>query len=292
MPDADPRLGLLLSVADDELILGHRHSEWTGWAPHLEEDLAFSSIAQDEMAHARLLYELAGSSGLTDRSPDELALGRGPAEYRNAVICERPNGDWGYTVARQWLYDLADDVRTVALEASSWKELAEAMRPIRLEERYHLEHGDAWFGRMASGSSVTARERLTAGLEQAVGEAMAIFETLPDEDTLVRDGVLPSSNEELLAAWLERVGKALEEVSLDYVLTKHQRVGEMVPTSSGEAEDVKALDVPGVERRDGRWVHVGAFAGEGGRRGRHSDDFQALWEDLTMLYRKVPGATW
>ena len=55
----DPRLGLIMALADDELILGHRHSEWTGWAPHLEEDLAFSSIAQDEMAHARLLYRLA-----------------------------------------------------------------------------------------------------------------------------------------------------------------------------------------------------------------------------------------
>ncbi|HYU57528.1 MAG TPA: Phenylacetic acid catabolic protein, partial [Actinomycetota bacterium] len=52
----DPRLTLLLALADDELIIGHRHSEWTGWAPHIEEDLAFSSIAQDEMAHARLLY--------------------------------------------------------------------------------------------------------------------------------------------------------------------------------------------------------------------------------------------
>ena len=292
MPERDHRLELLLAVADDELVLGHRHSEWTGWAPHLEEDLAFSSIAQDEMAHARLLYELAGSSGLTDSTPDELAFGREPHDYRNAVICERPNGEWGYTVARQWLYDLADDVRTATLEQSSWKELAEAMRPVRLEERYHLEHGDAWFRRMAAGHSVTARERLTAGLEQAVGEAMAIFEALPGEDRLVAEGILPRASEEMLGDWLERIGALLEEVSLDYVLTKHQRVGEMVPTSSGEAQDVASLDVPGVERRDGRWMHVGGFQGEGGRRGRHSEDFQALWQEMTMLYRKVPGATW
>ena len=68
MAERDPRLALLLALADDELILGHRHSEWTGWAPNIEEDLAFSSIAQDEMAHARLLYTLAASAGLTDRS--------------------------------------------------------------------------------------------------------------------------------------------------------------------------------------------------------------------------------
>src|SRR5205085_14163 len=74
--DDDPRLTLLFALADDELILGHRHAEWTGWAPHIEEDLAFSSIAQDEMAHARLLYELAGAA--TGRDVDGLALGREP----------------------------------------------------------------------------------------------------------------------------------------------------------------------------------------------------------------------
>src|SRR5438093_471202 len=98
----DPRLGLLLALADDELIMGHRHSQWTGWAPHIEEDLAFSSIAQDEMAHARLLYGLAGP--LTGRDPDALALGRDPDAYVNAWLCELPNGDWGYTIARQYLY--------------------------------------------------------------------------------------------------------------------------------------------------------------------------------------------
>src|SRR2546421_12169773 len=97
--DADPRLALLLALADDELILGHRHSEWTGWAPHIEEDLAFSSIAQDEMAHARLLFGLA--KDMTGLDQDQLALGRQPNEYLNAVPCERNNRDWGFTIARQ-----------------------------------------------------------------------------------------------------------------------------------------------------------------------------------------------
>src|SRR2546428_1775954 len=95
----DPRLDLLLALADDELIIGHRHSEWTGWVPHLEEDLAFSSIAQDEMAHARLLYGLALPLMGDGWDEDRLALGREPAEYRNAVLCERPNRDWGYSLA-------------------------------------------------------------------------------------------------------------------------------------------------------------------------------------------------
>ena len=289
MPDADPRLTLLLALADDELVIGHRHSEWTGWAPHLEEDLAFSSIAQDEIAHARVLLELA--QPLAGRDVDELALGRSPAEYRHAVICERPNGHWGYTIARQYLYDTADDVRLEALEGSSDADLAAAVRTIRLEERYHVEHARIWFRRLAEGP-VQARERLSEGLEQAVPEALALFEQLPDEEALVRDGVLPTPMEELLGVWLAGLGADLESVSLDYVLSRHKRVGELVPTSSGEAEEGSTLEVPGLERRGDRWVHVGGFVGAGGRRGKHTEDFDALWEEMTMLYRAVPGATW
>src|SRR6266540_2126693 len=260
--DDDPRLALLLALADDELILGHRHSEWTGWAPHIEEDLAFSSIAQDEMAHARLLYGLAKEA--TGRDEDSLALGRRPEEYRNAVLCERPNRDWGYSLARQFLYDTADAVRLEAVAASSWGELAELTGVIRLEEKYHLDH------------------------------ARALFEPIPGEEGLVADGALPRASEDLLADWLGRLGEDLEAVSLDYVLEHHGPIGgEMVPTSTGEIEaGADALAVPGIVRRDGRWAHEGAFAGAGGRRGRHSEDFQPLWDEMTKLYREHPGATW
>jgi ring-1,2-phenylacetyl-CoA epoxidase subunit PaaC len=290
VPDADPRLGLLLALADDELVLGHRHSEWTGWAPYLEEDLAFSSIGQDEIGHARLLYELGESLGGAD--VDGWALGRKPDEYRHAILCERPNRDWGFTIARHYLYDTADDVRLASLEESSFAELAAAVRTIRLEEKYHLEHARQWFDRLAGGP-VEARQRFAQGLEAAIGEALALFEALPEEDGLVRDGVMPKSSEELLGEWLGRVGADLDRASLDWVVTAHTRAGgEMVPTSSGEIEAGPTLTVPGIERRDGRWVHVGEFAGQGGRRGRHSEDFPALWEEMTGLYRALPGATW
>src|ERR671930_425869 len=178
----DPRLGLLLALADDELVIGHRHSEWTGWAPHIEEDLAFSSIAQDEMAHARLLYGLAAE--LTGRSEDELAFGREPAEYRNAVLCERPNRDWAFTIARQYLYDTADAVRLESLADSSWPELRELVGVIRLEEKYHLDHARAWFRRLAEGP-LEARQRFADGLAGALAEGVAVFGPLPGEDELV-----------------------------------------------------------------------------------------------------------
>ena len=289
--ERDPRLTLLFALADDELIMGHRHSEWTGWAPHIEEDLAFSSIAQDEMAHARLLYGLAKEA--TGRDEDSLALGRRPEEYRNAVLTERTNRDWGYTLARHFLYDTADAVRLEAVAESSWTELAELIGVIRLEERYHLDHARAWFERLASGPQ-TGRQKLAEGFVAAVGEAVALFEPLPDEEALVAEGVLARSSEELLGEWLSRLGEDLEAVSLDYVLEHHGPIGgEMVPTSTGEIEaGADELAVPGIVRRDGRWAHEGAFAGAGGRHGRHSEDFEPLWDEMTRLYRDHPGASW
>src|SRR5918996_1282205 len=107
-------IALVTALADDELIIGHRHSEWTGFAPHLEEDVAFSSIAQDEIGHAAALYDLIARR--IDDDADHLAFGRDAEGYRHAVICERPNRDWSYTLARQWLYDSADSIRLGALE--------------------------------------------------------------------------------------------------------------------------------------------------------------------------------
>jgi ring-1,2-phenylacetyl-CoA epoxidase subunit PaaC len=278
----DPRLNLLLALADDELILGHRISEWTGWVPYVEEDLALSSIAQDEIAHARVLYGIA--STLDGRDPDALALGRQPGEYRNAILCERPNRDFAYTIARHWLYDTADDVRLAALEATAFKELREAVAVLRLEERYHLEHANAWFARLAHGP-VDARHRFADALGGAFGEALALFEPVEREAELVSDGALPRPNDALREDWIARVREALEEAGLEQVLGAQveEVPGEIVPTSTGEI----APGAPaGLRRPDA------TSGGAGGRRGHHSEDFRPLWEEMTALYRAHPGARW
>lgn len=291
----DPRIGLLLVLADDELILGHRVSEWTGWVPYIEEDLAMSSIAQDEVAHARLLYGLV--TAIDERNEDALALGRQPHEYRNAVLCERPNRDFAFTLARHWLYDNADDVRLAALEHTTFKELREAIAVLRLEERYHLEHADAWFQRLARGP-VEARRRFADALTQTLPEAMALFEPLPEEEELLADGTLPRAHQALLADWLERIGRALDDAGLGYVLSggRASDGGEIIPTSTGSIQRdgvaPERLRVPGLLQREGTWVHEGAFEGAGGRHGKHSEDFDAVWTEMTALYRAHPGASW
>lgn len=290
----DPRFELLLAIADDEFILGHRLSEWTGWVPYLEEDLALSSIAQDEMGHARTLYQMAIDEGwATDE--DALALGRPPEAYRHAVLCERPNRDFAYTLARHWLYDMADDVRTTALRASSWKPLTAALEIAALEERYHLMHARTWFARLADGP-LDARKRFAHALADALSDALALFEPLPSEGALIADGVLPASSETLRTRWLDAIGPDLDGVGFEEVLAGTH--GELVPTSSGAIEQKagNALSVPGLSRRGGRWVHDGPFPsagdGSGGRYGQRSEDWLSLWTEMTALYRSIPGARW
>ena len=132
---------LLLAAADDELILGHRHSEWTGFAPDIESDVALSSIAQEEMGHARLLYDQVAALDGTD--VDHLAFGRGSQDFRNAILTERPNGDWAFTVVRAWLCDHADAARLAALAASPLGSFAAMAKTLQREEKYHLLFSDA-----------------------------------------------------------------------------------------------------------------------------------------------------
>jgi ring-1,2-phenylacetyl-CoA epoxidase subunit PaaC len=140
------RAEMLLAIADDELILGWRDSEWTGIAPSLEEDVAFSSIAQNEIGHARALYELAARDLGT--TADELAFDRAPDEYRSAPLVELRRLDWAHTIARHWLYETADELRLAALVASGDAELAGLAAKMDREEVYHRMHAQMWADRL------------------------------------------------------------------------------------------------------------------------------------------------
>ena len=132
----------LLGLADDELVLGWRDSEWTGIAPLLEEDVAFSSIAQNEIGHARAVYEL-----LTDDA-DALAFDRRPEEYRCAPFVELHLLDWAHTIARRWLYEEADQIRIAALMQDGDRAIAGLAAKINREEAYHRMHAEMWRERL------------------------------------------------------------------------------------------------------------------------------------------------
>ena len=133
---------LLLGLADDELVIGWRDSEWTGIAPMLEEDVAFSSIAQNEIGHARAVYEL-----LTDDA-DALAFDRPLEEYRCAPLVELRLLDWAHTIARRWLYEEADRIRIAALMDDAEPTVAGLAAKIDREEVYHRMHAEMWHERL------------------------------------------------------------------------------------------------------------------------------------------------
>ncbi|MBV8258729.1 MAG: phenylacetate-CoA oxygenase subunit PaaC [Actinobacteria bacterium] len=132
----------LLGLADDELVLGWRDSEWTGIAPVLEEDVAFSSIAQNEIGHARAVYELLSEDA------DALAFDRPLAEYRCAPLVELRLLDWAHTIARRWLYETADEIRIAALKEDDDPRVAGLAAKIEREEAYHRMHAEMWHERL------------------------------------------------------------------------------------------------------------------------------------------------
>ena len=251
---------LLLALADDEFITGYANSEWTGIAPMLEEDLAFSSLAQDEIGHARVFYELlAQIEGCT---PDSLAYGREPAGFRHCRLVERPRGDWAYSVSRQFLYDTADFVRLDSLRGSIYRPLAEAAASIIREEKYHLLHANTWLHRLAEGSS-EARTRQRSAFRALWADALAFFEPVEGEPGLVAAGIMPDPTHALQSRWLAQIAEPVRRCGLPF---------------------------PFVEAGDS-WV-AEVEPAVGGRRGLHSQSFLDFYDTMTSVYRDDPGATW
>jgi len=262
----------LTAMADDELVIGYRDTEWTGVAPTLEEDIAFSSMGQDEVGHARLYYSLLHD--LTGTQVDYRA--RRPDEYRHAQFLEQPaaprynpdgphagGGDWAYALVRRYLYDLFDDARLETLRGSAWQPLADAIDKVRREEKYHLLHGQSWFDRLA-GSHGEPRARLERALGRAWPDALGLFEPIEGEDLLVGHGIIRAGSAVLRDRWLDRLWPVIE---------RH------------------GLALPARRDADGYW-RPSVQPHEGGRRGMHTPAWQAMWEEMTSVYRLDPAATW
>jgi ring-1,2-phenylacetyl-CoA epoxidase subunit PaaC len=194
----DALVTYLLGWADDELVLGHRDSEWTGFAPQIEEDVAFSSIAQDELGHAALLYGLVAD--LTGDDVDRLALRRPAVEYRHSALVERSNGDWAWTIARHYLYDLADSMRVEDCCQSAYAPLAAIARKVVREEHYHQLHGETWWERLRDGTS-ESRARLAGAAREVAPLPVDLFGETPGAGLLVTAGITPGSSATLLERW-------------------------------------------------------------------------------------------
>lgn len=249
-----PLTDLLLSVADDKFILGHRNSDWTGLAPILEEDIAFSSLAQDEISHAAALYDMTAK--WLGTTADALAYGRKPEEYRCAAIVEIPDDfDWAVALARRFFCDHFDILRLQRLGRSSYPPLAALALRLAAEEQIHVQHADSWVKRLGRGNE-DSRRRVQAALDKLTPPALQLFEPTADVEKLETAGLYPPLEADMFETWAAALQAVATEAGLNPKLTKPRG------------------DAPG------------------GRRGRRHEAFGPLLDELCEVYRAEPQAQW
>lgn len=252
---------LLFQLADDDFILAYRGSEWLGLAPHIEEDVAFSSMSQDMMGHAVMFYEMLEELGVG--KADDLAQLRSADAFRNAILVERPNGighykedphyDWAYAIVRSYVYGLHKQVRLEALQNSSFLPLTLASRKMLTEHRYHLMHWQVWLKQLAN-STEEARRYLDAAIAKVWADAGELTNLGPNAQSIVGFGLI--TGEELQKhTWLNKTKEIFQSIGIAW---------------PGE---------PGVPQ-------------EQGRAGEHTQDLVQALATLSEVYRIDPAASW
>ncbi|MGO4449913.1 1,2-phenylacetyl-CoA epoxidase subunit PaaC [Phyllobacterium sp. TAF24] len=253
-PDVDQSalFEFLLRIGDNALILGHRVSEWCGHAPALEEDIALANTALDLIGQTQLWLGLAGEVEGEGRSADNLAYLRDGFEFRNILLVERPNGDYGKTLMRQFLFDAWHYLLLKALKGSAEKRIADIAEKAFKEVSYHLNRSRDLVIRLGDGSAESHR-RMQEALDELwpyTGE-MFVGDTI--DAALAGAGIIPAP-QSLKIGWDEIVADALSESTL-------------------------------VKPADG-YMH------KGGRRGVHTEHLGYILSELQFLQRAYPGAVW
>jgi ring-1,2-phenylacetyl-CoA epoxidase subunit PaaC len=251
---------LLFQLADDDFILAYRGSEWLGLAPHIEEDVAFSSISQDTMGHAAIFYQLLEDLQVGDAN--DLAHNRPAQERRNAILLEKVNGpghylmepryDWAFAVVRNYFYIMAKKVKMDSIKRGSYQPLVEAATKVNFEIYYHILHWKTWFSQLlkAGGES---RTRMEAAIQTVSQDLDGVFDLGPHEQAMVDAGLINSSVE-LKEHWTLLMKPMLEDVQ---------------------------VILPPFEMKSGN-----------GRKGEHTQELEDALATLTEVYRFDPTAAW
>ncbi|MFN4082508.1 MAG: 1,2-phenylacetyl-CoA epoxidase subunit PaaC [Bacteroidia bacterium] len=243
---------LLYKMSDDLLIIGHRNSEWTGLGPILEEDIAFSSMAQDKIGQSQALFQLLHELG--EQEPDTVAFMRNAAQFHNCQLVELPNGEYDFSTIRHFLFDHADQLRFEALTLSSYEPLAKVARKIKGEIKYHVFHANTWLNKLGSANE-ESKARMQTALNDAWNYALGIFEPSPNETELINNGIFVGE-EVIKERWLENVSLQIEKSGLK------------IPNQS-------------------EWNPV-----FGGRKGLHTEHLQPLLDEMSEVFKVDPTAEW
>ncbi|WP_431323986.1 1,2-phenylacetyl-CoA epoxidase subunit PaaC [Rhizobium sp. YTU87027] len=242
----------LTRLGDNALILGHRVSEWCGHSPALEEDIALSNTALDLIGQTQLWLGLAGEIEGRGRSADNLAYLRDARDFHNVLLVERPNGDFGKTLMRQFLFDGWHFLMLKALSQSTDKRIADIAEKAFKEVAYHLDRSRDLIIRLGDGTA-ESHQRMQEALDELWAYTGELFIGDQIDAELASAGIAPQP-ETLKAEWDELVGEALNEATLK-----------------------KPAD---------------GFMHKGGKRGIHTEHMGFILADLQFLQRAYPGATW
>ncbi|MBL7834906.1 MAG: phenylacetate-CoA oxygenase subunit PaaC [Cyclobacteriaceae bacterium] len=243
---------LLYKIADDQLILGHRNSEWTGFGPLLEEDIAFSSMAQDKVGQSYALYQMLQT--LSEKDPDTVAFMRNSDQFHNSILVELPNGEYDFSLIRHFLYDTAEAIRFEMLSESSYQPLADISKKIRAELRYHTLHANTWVKQLGSATEESI-SRLQRSLDLAMPYALGMFEESPYEKELISSKIF-GGEKELKDRWVKKVETIIAQTQLNL-------------------PDWKTLQPV-----------------TGGRAGKHSEYLQPLLDEMSEVFKIDPTAEW
>ncbi len=242
----------LLRLGDDSLILGHRLSEWCGHGPILEEDIAMTNISLDLIGQATSLLKYAGEVEGAGRDEDKIAFLRLEKEYRNSLLTEQPNGDFGVTMMRQFLFDAYRLPLFEALQHSKDEQLAAIAEKSLKETKYHYRHSAEWVIRLGDGTE-ESHDRVQKALHTLWRFAADLFLADETEQALEKAGVLPNMKE-VKAAWLKNVKSVIQEATLTFP--------------------------------DNNWEQLG------GRTGRHSEHLGYLLAEMQYMQRAYPNMEW
>ena len=241
-----------LRLADDCFVLSHRLAQWSSRAPTLEEDIALTNIALDQLGQARSLYAHTATLDGSGRSEDDYVYARDEREFTSCQLVEQENGDFAQTMARQLLFSAFQLLQWRRLAASADGQLAAIAAKAVTEVEYHLDHATRWVLRLGDGTD-ESHARMQAALDRMWPFSGELFERDAVVDELVAAGVAADPGQ-LRPGWEARVGTVVREATL--------------------------------ERPESSWRPAG------GRSGLHTEGFGHMLAELQHLHRSHPGARW
>jgi ring-1,2-phenylacetyl-CoA epoxidase subunit PaaC len=242
----------LLRLGDDSLILGHRLSEWCGHGPILEEDIAMTNISLDLIGQATSLLKYAGELEGKGSDEDKLAFLRIEKEYKNCLLVEQPNGDFGVTMMRQFLFDAYRLPLFEALQHSKDEQLSGIAEKSLKETKYHYRHSAEWIIRLGDGTE-ESHQRVQTAMNTIYRYAADIFMADEVEKALEVAGILPNMAE-VKEAWLKNVKSVIAEATIKFP--------------------------------DNDWEQLG------GRLGNHSEHLGFLLAEMQYMQRTYPNMEW